>query len=167
MGRKRIDWENLRTDYMQNHYASLKEFAEHHDMKWGTVRNRCAGWADEKARYKDKISDLALSTTQDEDVMTTARRNLRHVVLWDRFTAIIEEAFEDYTTLHARDGSIKVAAVERLANVMEKVQKGQRLALGMDKETKDAKGLLGEIAAAIGAAQMAYGGETDDVEKIH
>ena len=34
MGRQRIDWESLRIDYMKNNYASLKEFAEHHGMKW-------------------------------------------------------------------------------------------------------------------------------------
>lgn len=167
MGRKRIDWESLRTDYMQNHYASLKEFAAAHDMQYGSVRNHCAGWAEEKARYKGNMTDLAVAVSLEEDVMTTAQRNLRHVALWDRFTATVEEAFEDYGTLHYGDGSIKVAAVERLANVMEKVQKGQRLALGMDKETKDAKGLLSEISAAIGAAQADYGGGNDDVEKVH
>lgn len=162
MGRPRIDWESLRIDYMKNNYASLKEFAEHHGMKWGTVRNHCAGWAEEKARYKGKITDLAVAVTQEEDVMTVAQRNLHHVALWDRFATIVEEAFDDYSTLHTGDGTIKVAAVERLANIMEKVQKGQRLALGMDKETKEAKGLLSEISAAISAAKDAYGGDADD-----
>ena len=161
MGRKRIDWESLRTDYMQNHYASLKEFAAAHDMQYGSVRNHCAGWAEEKARYKGNMTDLALAVTQDEDVMTTAQRNLRHVALWDRFTDIVEEAF-DSPALRTGDGIIKVAAVERLANIMEKVQKGQRLALGMDKETKEAKGLLSEISAAISAAKDSYGGDADD-----
>ncbi len=157
MGRPRIDWESLRIDYMKNNYASLKEFAEHHGMKWGTVRNHCAGWADEKARYKGKITDLAVAVTQEEDVMTVAQRNLHHVALWDRFATIVEEALDDYS-----DGTIKVAAVERLANIMEKVQKGQRLALSMDKETKEAKGLLSEISAAISAAKDSYGGDADD-----
>ena len=161
MGRPRIDWESLRIDYMKNNYASLKEFAEHHGMKWGTVRNHCAGWADEKARYKGKITDLAVAVTQEEDVMTMAQRNLHHVALWDRFATIVEEAFDDDST-RTVDGTIKVAAVERLANIMEKVQKGQRLALGMDKETKEAKGLLSEISAAISAAKDAYGGDADD-----
>lgn len=162
MGRQRIDWESLRVDYMKNNYASLKAFAEHHGMKWGTVRNHCAGWADEKARYKGKITDLAVAVTQEEDVMTVAQRNLHHVALWDRFATIVEEAFDDYSTLRTSDGTIKVAAVERLANIMEKVQKGQRLALGMDKETKEAKGLLSEISAAISAAKDSYGGDADD-----
>lgn len=161
MGRKRIDWESLRVDYMKNNYANLKEFAEHHDMKWGTVRNHCAGWAEEKARYKDRITDLAVVATQEEDVMTVAQRNLHHVALWDRFATIVEEAF-DNSALRTGDGTIKVAAVERLANIMEKVQKGQRLALGMDKETKEAKGLLSEISAAISAAKDSYGGDADD-----
>lgn len=162
MGRQRIDWESLRIDYMKNNYASLKEFAEHHGMKWGTVRNHCAGWADEKARYKGKITDLAVAVTQKEDVMTVAQRNLHHVALWDRFATIVEEAFENESTLRTVDGTIKVAAVERLANIMEKVQKGHRLALGMDKETKEAKGLLSEISAAISAAKNSYGGDADD-----
>ena len=161
MGRPRIDWESLRIDYMKNNYASLKAFAEHHGMKWGTVRNHCAGWADEKARYKGKITDLAVAVTQDEDVMTVAQRNLHHVALWDRFATIVEEAFDNCST-RTDEGTIKVAAVERLANIMEKVQKGQRLALGMDKETKEAKGLLSEISAAISAAKDAYGGDADD-----
>ena len=161
MGRPRIDWESLRIDYMKNNYASLKAFAERHGMKWGTVRNHCAGWADEKARYKGKITDLAVAVTQEEDVMTMAQRNLHHVALWDRFATIVEEAFDDSST-RFDDGTIKVAAVERLANIMEKVQKGQRLALGMDKETKEAKGLLSEISAAISAAKDSYGGDADD-----
>ena len=94
--------------------------------------------------------------------MTVAQRNLHHVALWDRFATIVEEAFENDSTLRTGDGTIKVAAVERLANIMEKVQKGQRLALGMDKETKEAKGLLSEISAAISAAKDSYGGDADD-----
>ena len=93
--------------------------------------------------------------------MTIAQRNLHHVALWDRFAAIVEEAFDSCST-RTEEGTIKVAAVERLANIMEKVQKGQRLALGMDKETKEAKGLLSEISAAISAAKDSYGGDADD-----
>ena len=162
MGRKRIDWEALRTDYMQHTYANLKAFAEAHDLNWGTVRNRCAGWAEEKARYKDKVTDLAVERTLEEDVMTTAQRNLYHVEFWDKFLNIVAEAFNNHETLHYGDGSVKVAAVERLSTIMERVQKGQRLALGMDRETKDAKGLLSEISAAISAAKDAYGGDADD-----
>lgn len=66
---------------------------------------------------------------------------------------------EDYESIHYPNGTVKVAAVERLANIMEKAQKGQRLALDMDKPNRDAKGLLSEISAAIDAAKAAYDGD--------
>ena len=43
---------------------------------------------------------------------------------------------------------------------MERAQKGQRLALNMDRETRDAKGMLSEISNAITAAKAAH----DEIE---
>lgn len=164
MGRKRIDWQALQIDYNKNSYANLKEFAEKHGLNWGTVRNRCAGWAEEKACLKKHVRDKAVEFTIEADVMTAAERNTRHVQLWDAFLNVVQEGLEDYDTIHYPNGTVKVAAVERLANIMDKAQKGQRIALDMDKENKDAKGLLSEISAAIGAAKAAYdGAEADGV----
>ena len=159
MGRKRIDWQALQIDYNKNDYANLKEFAETHDLNWGTVRNRCAGWAEQKACLKKHVRDKAVEFTIESDVMTAAERNTRHVQLWDAFLNVVHEGLEDYDSIHYPNGTVKVAAVERLANIMEKAQKGQRLALDMDKENKDAKGLLSEISAAIDAAKAAYDGD--------
>ena len=163
MGRKLIDWEALRIDYMKNNYADLKEFADHHKLNYGTVRNRCAGFADEKTRYKGKVSDLALVRSQENDVMTTAQRNLYHVELWDRFLSVVSDALQCDSTIKTSDGGYRVGTIERLSNILEKAQKGQRLALGMDKETKDTKNLLGEISAAICAAKSIYGDDQDEI----
>jgi hypothetical protein len=156
MGKKRMDWEALKIDFMRGNYANLKEFADAKGISHGTIRNRCSGWMAEKANYRERVTDLAVSGTLEEDVMTAAQRNLHHVALWDSFLGIVQDAFNNFETIRNTDGSYRVGTVERLANVMEKAQKGQRIALGMDRETKDAKGLLSEISAAISAAKSAY-----------
>jgi len=153
MGRAKLDWENLKLDFMKNKYANLKEFSVATGVTYGTIRNRCSGWMAEKVNYKAKVIDLAVSGTLEMDVLTVTERNLYHVEVWDKFLNMVTESFEDQYTLHQMDGTIKIASLERLANVMEKVQKCQRLALGMDKETKDNKGLFSEFAAAINAAR--------------
>ena len=79
--------------------------------------------------------------------------NVNHVRLWDKFLTVIQEAFYDYDSLHTKDGGVKAAQLERLAGVMERAQKGQRLALNMDRETGNAKGMLAEISEAIREAK--------------
>lgn len=164
MGRKKINWAELKVDYMKNSYANLKAFADVHELNHGTVRTKCAGWAKEKASMKTHVAELALDDLLADDVMTVQQRNQQHIAVWDGVLANISAALHDYDTLHYPDGSYKVAALERLANTMEKAQKGQRLALQMDKDTREAKGMLSEISAAIEAAKAAYGGEDDGVQ---
>jgi hypothetical protein len=159
LGKQRLDWESLKLDFMKNQYANLKEFAEAKGISHGTIRNRCSGWMAEKANYKERVTDLAVSGTLALDVMTVTERNLYHVEVWDKFLAMVVRSFDNEYTLCNADGTVRVGMLERLANTMEKIQKCQRLALGMDKETKDNKGLFAEFAAAINAARS--GCDTD------
>lgn len=153
MGRTKMDWEALKVDFMSGNYTNLKEFADAKGISHGTVRNRCSGWMAEKTNYKQHVTDLAVSGTLAMDVMTVTERNLYHVEVWDKFLTMVVRSFENEYTLCTPDGVVRVAALERLANVMEKIQKCQRLALGMDNPNKDNKGLFAEFTAAINAAR--------------
>lgn len=153
MGNKRKDWEALKNDFMSNNYANLKDFATATGINYGTVRNHCGGWMEEKVNYRDRVIDLAVSDTLERDVMTVADRNLYHVEMWDKVLDTVGKSFNSDYTLFTMDGTVRVATLERLANVIDKAQRGQRLALGMDKETKENKGLFSEFAAAINAVR--------------
>ena len=155
--RKLLDWAALKVEFMRGPYTSLKEFAAAKNMPLGTVYNGAVGWAKEKETYHELVTErAAIECTLDEDIKSAAEMNIVHVKIWDKFLSMVQEAFEDEGSLRLKDGTIKVVQLERLASVMERAQKGQRLALNMDKETRDTKGMLTEISEAIHAAKAAY-----------
>ena len=155
--RKALDWPGLKLEFMRGPYKTLKEFAQAKNLVISTLYNGAAGWVKEKETFREIVAErAAIECTLDEDIRTATEMNIVHVKLWDKFLSMVQEAFADESSLRTQDGSIKLAQLERLASVMERAQKGQRLALNMDRETRDAKNLLGEISEAIAAAKAEH-----------
>ena len=103
--RKFIDWEALKVEFMRGPYKTLKEFAAAKNMNIGTIRNRCSGWVFEKTNYHEMVTNLAAAQcTLADDVRTATELNIVHVKIWDRFLNMVEEAFEDESSLRMDNG---------------------------------------------------------------
>ncbi|GIW48765.1 MAG: hypothetical protein KatS3mg079_241 [Caloramator sp.] len=79
--------------------------------------------------------------------------NTTHLKLWGEFLNILSEVISDKDNLKNKDGKISAYILEKFANVMEKAQKGQRLALGLDEQTKDNTELLNRVNDIVRALQ--------------
>ena len=78
-----------------------------------------------------------------------ADRNIKHLEAWDDFLRELTIVLATYSVT-VPNGVSSIFALERLANVMEKLQKGQRLCLALDKGNYDSgEGSLMELTKAI------------------
>lgn len=157
----RYDWEALRQKFLLGDYKSLREFAEREGLNYKSSYffKRTKGWIEEKeAREKEKRSKI-IEGAIERQIKQEIDWNTRHLEIWGKLLAIILEAVEDYRLqfVSEKTGRLNVYAMEKVANIIEKAQKGQRLALGMDEKAEKDDGSLKELADAIMESLKAQG----------
>jgi len=130
------DWEGLKREFVLGSYKTLKEFAEAKNISYGLLRNKAKGWAQEKRQVEKTKTQLIVEKTIQKQIEKASDYNTLHVEFWNRLLELVWEALHDDKTIKTKEGKINIYALEKLALVVEKVQKGQRLALGLD-EKKD------------------------------
>lgn len=146
----RYNWEELKKEFMLGDYKSLKEFAESKGLKYnGTFRKKTSGWLVEKRQKEDKKVTKIIEKTIEKIAERESDRNVAHLKLWDEFLYILQEALDDKENLLNKQGRISAYVLEKFANVMEKAQKGQRLALGLDEKQEQDNGSIDALVEAI------------------
>lgn len=131
------DWESLKREFMIGDFKTLKEFAQVKNISYGFLRNRAKGWTQEKRQLSKTKNQLVVEKTLQKQIEKTSDYNTLHVEFWDRLLDLVWQALHDEKTIKTKDGRINIYALEKLALVVEKVQKGQRLALGLDEKRDD------------------------------
>ena len=136
----KYNWEELKQKFLLGDYKSLREFAEREGLNYKSSYffKRTKGWANEKeAKEKQKRSKIIEEVTEKQ-IEQEVDYNLKHLQTWSKFLDIVSEALvaKDHH-LTTKSGKINVYVLEKLANVMEKIQKGQRLSLGLDEKQQD------------------------------
>jgi len=147
----RYDWEALRQKFLLGDYKSLREFAECEGLNYKSSYffKRTKGWIEEKeAREKEKRSKI-IERVIEKQIEQEIDYNLTHLKLWGEFLNILQEALGDKRNIKSKDGKISAYILEKFANVMEKAQKGQRLALGLDNQNEINNDSLKELVEAI------------------
>ncbi|ADQ05199.1 hypothetical protein Calow_1653 [Caldicellulosiruptor owensensis OL] len=148
----RYDWDVLKREFLTGSYKSLKEFAEAKGVHYGTLRNKAKDWLKERQQITQEKNQAILEKTLERQIEEAVDYNAWHVRVWDKFLQLVWAALHDEKTIKTKDGKYNVYVLERLANVMEKVQKGQRLALGLDENKEDhSEQLLGRIREIVAA----------------
>ncbi|ADQ45660.1 hypothetical protein Calkro_0778 [Caldicellulosiruptor kronotskyensis 2002] len=131
------DWDELKREFMIGNYKTLKEFAQEKGVNYGVLRNKARDWLKEKQQVNKEKNQLIFEKTLQRQIEKATDYNTWHVEIWDEFLRLVWAALHDEKTIKTKDGKYNVYVLERLANVMEKVQKGQRLALGLDENKED------------------------------
>ncbi len=147
----RYNWEELKQKFLLGDYKSLKEFAEREGLNYKSSYffKRVKGWIEEKeVKEKQKRSRIIEKVTEKQ-IEQEVDYNTTHLKLWGEFLNILQEALADKENLLNKQGRISAYILEKFANVMEKAQKGQRLALGLDNQTETSNESLKELVRAI------------------
>ncbi|AZT89889.1 hypothetical protein ELD05_04005 [Caldicellulosiruptor changbaiensis] len=131
------DWEELKREFMIGNYRTLKEFAQEKGVNYGVLRNKARDWLKEKQQVNREKNQLIFEKTLQQQVKKAADYNTWHVEIWNEFLRLVWTALHDEKTIKTKEGKYNVYVLERLANIMEKAQKGQRLALGLDENKED------------------------------
>jgi hypothetical protein len=128
-----VELEYISTNISQRAIAEKYGVSSSHieklamEGKWSQKRKDWKRKTEEKV--KDEVKN-ALST----DVAKMAKK---HFTVWTKLMNLVDESLNDYQKhLAYNDGTFKIAHLERIANILTKIQEGQKVAKGDDIEIK-------------------------------
>lgn len=119
----KYDWPKLKTEYITGEFDGLQGFAKAKSITYSYLRKRAVGWDLEKGTRRELKENKVRKKITERQIESEAEINTKHYELWKAF---VDKAQALMSTAET-PGQIKT-----LAEVIEKAQKGQRLARGMD-----------------------------------
>ncbi|MCM8901314.1 hypothetical protein KVG29_08785 [Caldicoprobacter algeriensis] len=149
----RYDWDKLKKEFILGEYESVREFAAQKGIKYnGYFAAKTRGWTDEKRALQEQKQSKIIERVIEKQIEQEVNWNITHLNLWGEFLNILRQALENPKNLMTKDGRISAYILEKFANVMEKIQKGQRLALGLDEQQQAAQDeLITRLQEIVGA----------------
>lgn len=137
----KYDWKQLEKDYILSEYKSVKEFLRSKDIKsTGNTNKQTKGWAEKKATKEQQKSNKIVEKVIEKEIEKEVDINTRHLKLYDSFLDVLEGSFKnpaEYMYLEMPDYD----KLKKMVDILEKAQKGQRLAKGLDKEENNNENL--------------------------
>lgn len=137
----KYDWKQLEKEYILSEYKSVKEFLRSKDIKsTGNTNKQTKGWAEKKAIKEQEKSNKIVEKVIEKEIEKEVDINTRHLKLYDSFLDVLEGSFKnpaEYMYLEMPDYD----KLKKMVDILEKAQKGQRLAKGLDKEENNNENL--------------------------
>ena len=133
----KYDWKQLEKEYILSDYKSVSSFLKDKGISNnGTTRKHTSGWKDKKRQKEDKKATKIIEKVTEREIEKEVDINTRHLKLYDSFLNVLECSFKnpaEYMYLGMPDYD----KLKKMVDILEKSQKGQRLAKGLDKETDE------------------------------
>lgn len=150
MGKRKWDWDKLEVEYISGDWLDQHSFSDHIGVDYSYLRNiSCKRkWEDKKKQFLAQRAEEIQKKTLEKQVKIEADRNAAHLKTWDNFLKNVIEILEE-CKIRMGDGQLTIFTLERLSNVMDKLQRGQRLALGLDKDHTSDVSQLADLVRAI------------------
>ena len=130
----KYDWKQLEKEYILSDFKSVSSFLKDKGISInGSTKNRTKGWKSKKVLKEDKKSTKIIEKVTEKEIEKEVDVNTRHLRLYDSFLNILEGSFKnpsEYMYLGMPDYD----KLKKMVDILEKSQKGQRLAKGLDKE---------------------------------
>lgn len=130
----KYDWKQLEKEYILSDYKSVSSFLKDKKIKNnGTTRKYTKGWNEKKRQKEDKKATKIIEKTIEKETEKEVDINMRHYKIYDNFLGVLESSFskpEEYMYLGMPDYD----KLKKMIDILDKAQKGQRLAKGLDKE---------------------------------
>lgn len=134
-----IDWIELKRKYILGDYKSLKEFSDKENINYGYLRKKAIGWEQERGTKEEQKSNKIIEKTIEKAAEKESDRNVRHIRIWDTILDKVEKVLGDeltqYTDMFGKEHKtslIQAGKLETMMKIIEKAQKGHRLAEGLD-----------------------------------
>jgi len=137
----RKDWIKIKNYYI-THNISLERLAEKYGASISAVNKHCRleKWTEEKAQKKQEIDKKVSEKLTEKEIDRKVRANEKHIELYDNGLEIVEGLLKLYKEKLALSSANKVKvsadALDKVLSCIEKVQKGQRLALNIEKDAE-------------------------------
>lgn len=136
------NWIAIRTEY-ETANISYRKLAEKHGVSFPTLRDRAKreGWTKSREVTRDKVITKTLQKTVTKIAEREADRNARHITILDKLLDKAEQIIDSELNVHLdmfgkvhKSPIVVVERLEAMSKIIERAQKGQRAALGLDKE---------------------------------
>lgn len=149
--------------YVTGKYKSLKDFADKEKLSYEYLRGYAKGWNKDKKEYQQQIIDKSITEMQKKEISRELKANERHIELWDKVLDILENSMISSKNLSNFKGKDNLHnAIKSLTYSLEKAQKGQRIAYGMDESDKN--DIEEKLADTFEKMQEAFSGESMEDE---
>lgn len=140
----KYDWDKLKAKYVAGNYKSVQEFAEKEGLTYnGSLRSRVASWRNEKQAKSRQKADKIINKTIEKVAERESDRNARHIALLDKILdkaeLVIDNELNVFVDMFGKAHKGEVLdgnKLESMVRVLERAQKGHRLALGLDSKDK-------------------------------
>lgn len=137
----KYDWKQLEKEYILSDYKSVSSFLKDKGINNnGTTRKHTSGWKDKKRQKEDIKTTKIIEKVTEKEIEKEVDVNTRHLKLYDNFLNVLEGSFKnpsEYMYL----GKPDYDKLKKMVDILEKSQKGQRLAKGLDKEENNNENL--------------------------
>lgn len=138
----KYDWKQLEKEYILSDYKSVSSFLKDKEIKQnGSTKNKTKGWKNKKVLKEEQKSTKIIEKVTEKEIEKEVDINTRHLKLYDSFLDVLEGSFKnpsEYMYLGMPDYD----KLKKMADILEKAQKGQRLAKGLDKEENNSENEL-------------------------
>ena len=126
----KYDWEELRRKFITGDYTTIKEFAEKEKVPYSLTRKHSANWLNEKRTVRQYKEKRIIENVINKQIVSTSYINERHIAVFEKALDIAERGLSECIA----DENINASRLEKIVDSLQKIQKAQRLALGMDKD---------------------------------
>lgn len=126
----KYDWAKLRRKFITGDYSTVKEFAEKEKIPYALARKHSADWLEQKRTIKQHKENKIIENVLNKQITSASDINERHIAAFNKALDIAEQGLDECLTA---DG-INASKFEKIVDSLQKIQKGQRLALGMDRD---------------------------------
>lgn len=137
----KYDWKQLEKEYILSDYKSVSSFLKDKEIKQnGSTKNKTKGWKNKKVLKEEQKSTKIIEKVTEKEIEKEVDINTRHLKLYDSFLDVLEESFRkpsEYMYLGMPDYD----KLKKMVDILEKAQKGQRLAKGLDREENNNENL--------------------------
>lgn len=136
----KYDWAVIKTEYLTTP-ISIRKLATKYDIPYNTINSRSnkEKWASEKQSIQSKIEAETKQKATDTVIEEKIKANQRHNGLYEKATDIIDFLLDQYIEEiprikagEVKKGKATPYSLDYLLNAIQKLQKGQRLALNID-----------------------------------
>lgn len=126
----RYDWDKLRRTYITGDYASLKEFSNEQNVPYAAVRKHGAEWQEQKRTLKKHKENKITERLIERQITSASDINEKHFKAYEKAMDGVLKLLEQTVS----NEKINAYNLDKAIDGMQKIQKGQRLALGLDRD---------------------------------